>query len=79
MALDLSVLADYAWADIARAAKAAMVNAAVGGTSFVVNGRTVGRITVEEATQLYKTATDMIALEQGGGNAGNVLVRFQQD
>lgn len=79
MALDLSSLTDYAWADIAKAAKVAMVNSALGGNTLTIEGKTIGRISIEEAKSLYSMATEMIALEDAGENGGgNVLVRIGQ-
>lgn len=77
MAVDLSSLTDYAWADIAKAAKAAMVNAAVGGGTLTINGRTITRISVEEARKLYQFATEQAAIDEAGSVGGlNALVEF---
>jgi hypothetical protein len=77
MALDLSTLTDYAWSDIAIAAKTAMVNAALGGNTLTIDGKTIGRISIDEAKSLYALAQEQIALEDAGANGdGIVLVRF---
>jgi hypothetical protein len=77
MALNLSALTDYAWADIAKAAKVAMVHAALGGTTLTINGRNIGRITIEEATKLHEFASEMQAIEAAAGTGGlNALVQF---
>lgn len=76
MAIDLSTLTDYAWSDIAKAAKAAMVNAAIGGNTLTVNGRSVGRITIDEAKKLYDFAVQQIEDESTDGAGGIALVRY---
>lgn len=76
MALDLSTLTDYAWADIQKAAKAAMVNAAIGGNNLTINGRAIGRISIAEAKLLYDTATQMLTDETNSEAPGMVLVRY---
>lgn len=76
MAIDLSSLTDYAWSDIAKAAKTAMVNAAIGGTSLSINGRQIGRISIEEAKKLYQLAQDQIAAESSVSNNGIALVQY---
>lgn len=78
MAIDTTELTDYSWADIAKAAKTAMLSAAVGGAELrMPDGRTIRRISVDDAKTLYNTAIEMQAAEanaeSGGGNA---LVRF---
>jgi hypothetical protein len=76
MAIDLSTLTDYAWADIAKAAKAAMVNAALGGNTLSINGRTIGRISIDEASKLYDLATQQAAADANNTGGMNVLVQF---
>lgn len=79
MALDLSTLADYSWADIAKAAKQAMVTTALGGSTLTINGRTIQRITIDDAKTLYELATAQVAAEQAGCNgSGNILVNFNR-
>ena len=79
MALDLSTLGDYSWTDIAKAAKHAMVTTALGGNTLSINGRTVGRITIEDAKKLFELASEQISNEQAGQNGGgNVLVNFNR-
>lgn len=73
--VDLSALADYSWAEIAVAAKQAMVKAAVGGQNLSINGRSIGRISIKDATDLYNLATSMIANESDDGG-GMALVQF---
>jgi hypothetical protein len=70
MAIDLSSLQDHSWADIAKAAKHAMVAAALGGGSLSIGGVNVGRISVEEAKSLYLLAQEMLATEAGGELGG---------
>lgn len=77
MAVDPTQLADYSWADIQKAAKAAMVAAAVGGSSLSINGRSIGRISVADARALYDTATEMLLLESGEAPGGAALVQFR--
>lgn len=77
MAIDTSTLVDYAWSDIARAAKTAMMTAAMGGNNLTINGRTIGRISISEARTLYGMALEMIDAENAGAEGGgNILARF---
>jgi len=76
MAIDTSLLTDYSWADIAKAAKHAMMQAAVGGNTLQISGRTIGRISIDEAKKLYETAIQMQNDEGTTANAGLALVRF---
>lgn len=75
MAIDLSQLTDYTWPEIKLAAKHAMVQAAVGGAQLSIGGRSLGRITIEEATKLYNFAERMIA-DEGGNGGGIALIRY---
>jgi cytidylate kinase len=77
MAVDLSTLTDYSWSDIKKAAKAAMVNAAVGGNRLVINGRDITRITPEQAQKLYQYASQMDDAESGTADASGIaLIEF---
>lgn len=78
MAFDTSQLVDYAWSDIALAAKQAMMSAALGGATLTMpGGKMIGRISIEDASKLYSLAQEMIALEASGPEGyGNVLVRL---
>jgi hypothetical protein len=77
MAIDVTLLSDYAWSDIAKAAKMAMMSNAVGGNRLTISGRDIGRITIKEATALYELAQQQIADEASGqSGGGNVLVRY---
>jgi len=76
MAVDVSLLSDYAWSDIAKAAKMAMMNAALGGANYSINGRSFGRITIEQATKLYETAIAMAEEEANAGYGKNALAQF---
>ena len=76
MAIDVSALTDYTWAQIAIAAKHAMVSAAVGGGTLSIEGRSIGRISISEAKTLYELAQQMQADEAAGTHGGNVLVKF---
>ncbi len=71
MAVDTAQLVDYSWSDIAKAAKQAMMGAALGGANFSINGRMLGRITIQDAKTLYELAQQNIADESdtGGGIA----------
>lgn len=74
----LTALPDYSWTDIAKAAKSAMVTAALGGGTLTINGRTVGRITVDQAKSLYEMATKELASETvDPGDAGIILAEFR--
>lgn len=74
--IDLTTLTDYAWADIAKAAKAAMVSAAMGGGTLTINGRTITRINIDQAKKLYQLALEMQAADAGGIDGTSVLVQF---
>jgi hypothetical protein len=79
MAFDLSTLTDYAWSDIAKAAKHAMVTAALGGENLIINGRTIGRISISDALELYNAATAVAEAEEaasGDSGGGTALVQF---
>lgn len=76
MAIDVTQLTDYSWADIAKAAKQAMMTIALGGTSMrLPDGRTIERISVEDAKALYEVATANASAEDSSGG-GIALVRF---
>lgn len=75
MAIDTSTLTDYAWSDIAKAAKTAMMSAALGGANLSINGRNIGRISIEDAALLYKLAIEQVNAETDTG--GDIaLVRY---
>lgn len=76
MAIDTSLLTDYSWADIAKAAKTAMISAALGGNTLTINGRMIGRISIEEATKLYEFAIQMQNDESTSAGNGLALVQF---
>jgi hypothetical protein len=75
MAIDATTLTEYTWPQIATAAKVAMMNAAVGGTTLTIDGRTLGRITISEAKLLYETAQEQIALD-GDMSGGIALIQW---
>lgn len=75
MAIDTSQLTDYTWAQIKLAAKHAMMSAAVGGAQLSIGGRSIGRISIEDAKKLYQMAEQMEADESGNGG-GIALVQF---
>jgi hypothetical protein len=77
MAINVSQLTDYTWAQIQLAAKTALMSAALGGARLVVEGRDITRISIQEAKALYDFASEMIAIEAAGNSGlGNVLVRI---
>ena len=76
MAIDVTLLTDYAWADIAKAAKTAMIHAALGGNTLVINGRTIGRISITEAEKLYTIATERAAIDAGTSGNGQAFAAF---
>ncbi len=76
MALDPSTLTDFSWSDIRKAAKAAMVNAAMGGATLTINGRQLGRVTIEDAISLYRMSEEMIAAEDPTSSDGIALMQF---
>jgi hypothetical protein len=76
MAIDTTQLTDYSWSDIAKAAKTAMLTAAVGGSELrMPDGRFIKRLTVQEAKELYNTAISMVSAEAADGG-GIALVEF---
>jgi hypothetical protein len=76
MAIDTTQLTDYSWAQIRLAAKHAMMSAAVGGANWSIGGKSLGRITIAEATALYELATTMEQIEAGDGTGGIALVQY---
>ena len=76
MAIDVSALTDYSWADIAKAAKHAMITAAVGGGELTINGRHIGRISIKDAKLLYEFATQAVTDESTEGGGGTALVQY---
>lgn len=74
MAFDVSKLVDYAWSDIAKAAKTAMISAALGGATLRVNGRELGRISMADAKALYEFANQQMIDEQNPGDGGIILL-----
>lgn len=77
MSLDLSGLTDYAWSDIKKAAKAAMVNSALGGSTLSINGKVITRITIGQAKELYELA-DMMSNAEDGEGGGIALINFKE-
>ena len=76
MAIDTSLLTDYTWAQIKLAAKHAMMSAAVGGNTLSINGRAIGRISIDEAKKLYELAEEMDAAEATESPGGLAIVRY---
>jgi hypothetical protein len=76
MPIDTTQLVDYAWLDIAKAAKSAMIAAALGGANYTIHGKSFGRITPQEARDLYDFAISMDNAEKSGPDGSTVLVRI---
>lgn len=76
MAIDVSQLTDYSWSDIKKAAKTAMMTAALGGSQLTINGRMIGRISIDDAKKLYELATQSESDESSTDNSGIALVRY---
>jgi len=56
-----------------------MVQAAVGGNSLSINGRMIGRISVEDARKLYTFAQEMETIESGDpDSSGIALIEFRE-
>lgn len=72
----LSALTDYSWSDIKKAAKHAMVTAALGGGTLAINGRTIGRISISDAKALYEMADQMVNDESSDASNGIALVQY---
>jgi hypothetical protein len=60
-AIDLSSLATYSWADIKKAAQLCMLSGLLGGQNYTINGKTLGRVTPDEARAIYTWADEMQA------------------
>lgn len=72
MAFDTTQLVDYSWSDIAKAAKHAMMSAAMGGATYSIKDKSFGRISIKDAKALYELAIQMQvdeAVDSGGGIA----------
>ncbi len=76
MAIDVTQLTDYSWSDIAKAAKMAMMGAALGGANYTINGRQFGRISIEDAKKLYELALSNINDDSTDASGGLALVRY---
>lgn len=76
MAIDTSLLTDYTGAQLKLAAKHAMMTAAVGGGELIINGRTIGRITIDAAKKLYEFAEQLSADEATDSGGGLALVQY---
>ena len=76
MAIDVTALVDYAWSDIAKAAKTAMISSALGGATLSIGGRQIGRITIDEAEKLYVLATERAAIDAGTAGNGQAFAAF---
>lgn len=72
---DIASLTDYSFAEIKKAAKAAMINCALGGTTLTINGRTLQRVTLDDARRLYQWAEQMES--EGDANGGRALITFE--
>ena len=62
MAFDVDALADYSFADIKKAAKHAMLAAVFGGANYTINGKSLGRITTDQAQRLSSVAAGLRAV-----------------
>lgn len=77
MAIDVSQLTDYSWADIAKAAKGSLMASAAGGAEYrMPDGRMLRRLSEEEAERLYNTAIAMQNAESGTDGGGIALAQF---
>ena len=79
MAIDVSTLTDYSFAEIAKAAKSAMVSALVGGSTLAIAGRTIGRVTPKEAADIYRWATEMDSITSSSSSPSGVAVASFRD
>ena len=77
MAVDISQLGTFTWADLQTAAMHAMVSAAVGGGELTINGRTIRRISIKDAQLLYDLATAQIEAEVATADDGGGMVLVQ--
>ena len=69
-------LTDVSWANIAIAAKQAMITAAIGGGRLTINGRDITRISIKEATDLYNLATAQAAIEADSSSGGLGIIQY---
>lgn len=74
MAFDLSTLGDYTWAELKKAAKSAMISAAIGGGTLTIKDRTIGRITQQQAESLYNFAADQEQSELAGVTGDGIVL-----
>lgn len=72
--INVSLLVDYSWSDIAKAAKTAMITTALGGRSLHIDGKEITRITPAEAKELYEFATLQAINDASPGDGGIIQV-----
>jgi hypothetical protein len=75
-ASQLNALTDFTWAQIKLACKTAMVNSVLGGAQLSINGRTIGRVSMEDLTKLYQFADANEQIESVGEGGMAALVDF---
>ena len=74
---DIAALTDYSFSEIKKAAKQAMINCALGGSTLTIQGRTISRVTLEDARRLYDWADAQEQLS-GDANGGRALITFDE-
>lgn len=76
MAIDTSQLVDYSWADLAKAAKQAMMARSLGGASVRTGIVAVDRMTIDEAKKLYELAITNLNDESPDSAGGIALAKY---
>lgn len=73
----LAGITDPSWSDIKKAAKLAMLQAAVGGVGVMQVGTNVQRLNVDQLKKLYELAEQMESDETASDTGGGIaLVRY---
>lgn len=72
----LAGIDDPSWSTIKKAAKVAMLQAAVGGVAVMQVGTNVQRLNIDQLKKLYELATDMESDEDTTDAGGTALVQY---
>lgn len=73
----IAALNDFTWAQIKIMAKTAIGTALLGGNNLrSADGREIGRVTVDQAKEIYAWACEMEALESSDSGGGISLGEF---
>lgn len=75
MAIDTTLFTDFTWAQIKLGVKHSLMSSFAGGVNLTIAGRSIGRVPVERAKEIYVWADTMEALD-GDANGGIILGGF---